>query len=125
MEKLYGKDLAVMAYKARLLAVEAVHRASSGHPGGSLSCADALTTLYFNEMNVNPNDPKWDSSVSFLKAVPANCSTTAAAYTASAAKNRARRGIPPYLASPRGERGPAYAGRRGVRRANVPLSVTS
>ena len=59
MEKLYGKDLAVMAYKARLLAVEAVHRAASGHPGGSLSCADALTALYFNEMRLNPADPKW------------------------------------------------------------------
>ena len=59
MEKLYGKDLAIMAYKARLLAVEAVHRASSGHPGGSLSCLDALTALYFNEMRVNPTDPKW------------------------------------------------------------------
>ena len=58
MEKLYGKDLSVMAYKARLLAVEAVHRAASGHPGGSLSCADALTALYFNEMKVDPTNPK-------------------------------------------------------------------
>ena len=66
MEKLYGKDLAVMAYKARLLAVEAVHRASSGHPGGSLSCMDALTTLYFNEMNVNPDDPKWEERDRFV-----------------------------------------------------------
>ena len=59
MEKLYGKDLAVTAYRARLLAVEAVHRAASGHPGGSLSCMDALTALYFNEMRINPADPKW------------------------------------------------------------------
>ena len=66
MEKLYGKDLSVMAYKARLLAVEAVHRAASGHPGGSLSCADALTTLYFNEMNVNPADPKWEDRDRFV-----------------------------------------------------------
>ena len=58
MEKLYGKDLAVMAYKARLLAVDAVHRAASGHPGGSLSCLDALTTLYFNEMRIDPENPK-------------------------------------------------------------------
>jgi transketolase len=59
MEKLFGKDLAVAAYKARLLAVEAVHRAASGHPGGSLSCADALTVLYFNEMNVDSANPNW------------------------------------------------------------------
>lgn len=59
MEKLFGNDLAVVATKARLLAVEAVHTASSGHPGGSLSCTDALVSLYFNEMNVNPADPQW------------------------------------------------------------------
>ena len=66
MEKLYGKDLAIRAYKARLLAVEAVHRASSGHPGGSLSCLDALTALYCNEMNVNPADPKWEDRDRFV-----------------------------------------------------------
>ena len=66
MEKLYGKDLAIKAYEARLLAVEAVYRASSGHPGGSLSCLDALTTLYFNEMNVDPADPKWEDRDRFV-----------------------------------------------------------
>ena len=66
MVKLYGKDLAIKAYEARLLAVEAVHRASSGHPGGSLSCMDALTALYFNEMNVDPADPKWEDRDRFV-----------------------------------------------------------
>ena len=66
MEKLFDKDLAIMAYKARLLAVEAVHRASSGHPGGSLSCMDALTALYFNEMRINPDDPKWPDRDRFV-----------------------------------------------------------
>ncbi len=66
MEKLFGKDLALKAYKARLLAVEAVHRASSGHPGGSLSCMDALTTLYFNEMRVDPANPKWEDRDRFV-----------------------------------------------------------
>lgn len=59
MEKLYGKDLALTANRARLLAVEAIHRAASGHPGGSLSCLDALTALYFNEMRVDPANPQW------------------------------------------------------------------
>lgn len=59
MEKLYGKDLALKANRARLLAVEAIHRAASGHPGGSLSCLDALTALYFNEMRVDPANPQW------------------------------------------------------------------
>ena len=66
MEKLYGKDLAIMANRARLLAVDAIHRASSGHPGGSLSCADALTALYFNEMNVDPTNPGWNARDRFV-----------------------------------------------------------
>ena len=66
MEKLYGKDLVCMAYKARLLAVQAVHTASSGHPGGSLSCMDALTSLYFNEMNIDPSNPQWEDRDRFV-----------------------------------------------------------
>ena len=66
MEKLYGKDLAVKAYQARLLAVEAVYTAASGHPGGSMSCMDALTTLYFNEMNIDPANPKWEDRDRFV-----------------------------------------------------------
>ena len=38
--------------------VTAVHAAASGHPGGSLSAADIYTYLYFEEMNVDPADPK-------------------------------------------------------------------
>lgn len=58
MEKLQGKQLAIMANRARLLALDAVHTASSGHIGGSLSIVDALTTLYFNVMNVDPEHPQ-------------------------------------------------------------------
>ena len=52
------KYLARMAAKGRLLALEAVHTAASGHPGGSLSAMDILTVLYFNTMKVDPKDPK-------------------------------------------------------------------
>ena len=38
--------------------VTAVHSAKSGHPGGSLSAADIYTYLFFEEMNVDPKDPK-------------------------------------------------------------------
>ena len=58
MDQSKRKSLALNAAKARLLAVEMVHRAASGHPGGSLSCLDVLTTLYFDVMNVNVNDPR-------------------------------------------------------------------
>ena len=58
MEKLDVKALRLAAAKSRLLAVDAVHEAASGHPGGSLSCLDMLTALYFHEMNIDPVDPK-------------------------------------------------------------------
>ncbi len=31
-----------------------------GHPGGSLSAADIMTALYFHELNIRPEEPKWD-----------------------------------------------------------------
>ena len=66
MEKLSGKDLRLTAAKVRLLAVDAVYTAASGHPGGSLSCADILTALYFNEMNVDPAQPRWSGRDRFV-----------------------------------------------------------
>ena len=51
------KELELMAAKGRLLAVEAVHRAASGHPGGSLSIMDALAVLYGRVMRVDPARP--------------------------------------------------------------------
>ena len=58
MEKLSSKQLERKAYEARLLALDAVHTAASGHIGGSLSCIDTLTTLYFNVMKVDPANPQ-------------------------------------------------------------------
>lgn len=43
-----------------------IHAAKSGHPGGSLSAADLLTALYFNELNIRPDDPKWDGRDRFI-----------------------------------------------------------
>ena len=53
-------ELKKTAADVRLGIIEAVHSAKSGHPGGSLSVADALTYLYFAEMNIDPKNPKWD-----------------------------------------------------------------
>ena len=47
-----------MANEVRKGIVTEVHSAKSGHPGGSLSAADILTYLYFEEMNIDPKDPK-------------------------------------------------------------------
>ena len=51
-------ELQKKANEVRQGIVTAVHSAKSGHPGGSLSAADILTYLYFEEMNVDPKDPK-------------------------------------------------------------------
>lgn len=40
--------------------LETLHRAGSGHPGGSLSSVEILTTLYFHKMRHNPKDPQWE-----------------------------------------------------------------
>ena len=53
-----NKILALNAAKARLLGVQMVYEAASGHPGGSMSCMDVLTALYFDVMNVDVNDPR-------------------------------------------------------------------
>lgn len=51
-------ELARMANEVRKGIVTAVHGAKAGHPGGSLSAADIFTYLYFEEMNIDPEDPK-------------------------------------------------------------------
>ena len=55
-----------IAVEVRKGIIEAVYSAKSGHPGGSLSCADILTVLYFNQMNIDekkPDDPNRDRLV--------------------------------------------------------------
>ena len=52
-----NKELKRTANAVRKDIVTEVHAAKSGHPGGSLSCADLMTYLYFEEMNINPEDP--------------------------------------------------------------------
>ena len=51
-------ELQKTANEVRKGIVTAVHSAKSGHPGGSLSAADVFTYLYFEEMNIDPKDPK-------------------------------------------------------------------
>jgi transketolase len=50
-------ELKKIANEVRKDIVTAVHSASSGHPGGSLSAADIFTFLYFEEMNIDPANP--------------------------------------------------------------------
>ena len=59
-------DLAKTANEVRKGIVTAVHSAKAGHPGGSLSCADLMTFLYFEEMNIDPKDPKKEDRDRFV-----------------------------------------------------------
>ncbi|WP_274953334.1 transketolase [Angelakisella massiliensis] len=54
------KALQQTANKVRRGAVEAVYAAQSGHPGGSLSIADVMTYLYFQELRIDPENPRWE-----------------------------------------------------------------
>lgn len=58
MEQTRANELAIIATKARLAGVKAVHDCASGHPGGSLSAMDILTVLYFETMNIDPEKPR-------------------------------------------------------------------
>ena len=62
-KELYLKRLANNVRKG---IIEGVYNAGSGHPGGSLSIADLLTYLYFEEMNVDPKNPKLETRDRFV-----------------------------------------------------------
>ncbi|MBQ1302375.1 MAG: transketolase, partial [Firmicutes bacterium] len=59
-------DVKKAAADIRMDIIKAISAAGSGHPGGSLSAADILATLYFYKMDVNPADPKMESRDKFV-----------------------------------------------------------
>ena len=59
-------ELEKLANEIRKSIVTAVHSAKSGHPGGSLSSADIFTYLYFEEMNIDPKNPKMEDRDRFV-----------------------------------------------------------
>lgn len=65
-EKMNNLDLMKTANAVRKGIVTAVHSAKAGHPGGSLSAADIYTYLYFEEMNIDPADPKKEDRDRFV-----------------------------------------------------------
>ena len=60
------EELRKMAAKLRLKAVEMVYKGKDGHPGPALSIADIITVLYFDEMNVRPEEPDWPERDRFI-----------------------------------------------------------
>ena len=59
-------ELQKMAVEVRKNLLTSLHAAKAGHPGGSLSAADIFTYLYFEEMNVDPKNPKWEDRDRFV-----------------------------------------------------------
>ena len=59
-------ELKEVANEVRKGIVTAVHSAKAGHPGGSLSAADIFTYLYFEEMNIDPKNPKMENRDRFV-----------------------------------------------------------
>ncbi len=59
-------ELQKMANEVRKGIVTATHAAKCGHPGGSLSAADIYTYLYFEEMNIDPKNPKMENRDRFV-----------------------------------------------------------
>ena len=53
-------NLKKMANEIRKGIIEGTFNAKSGHPGGSLSCTDVLTYLYFEKMNIKIDNPAWE-----------------------------------------------------------------
>ncbi|RCX12385.1 transketolase subunit A [Anaerobacterium chartisolvens] len=60
------KELKKQAVLIRKHIIDEVYSAASGHPGGSLSCTDILTALYFNEMRVDVKNPQWEDRDRFV-----------------------------------------------------------
>ena len=61
-----NRELKKIANEVRRGSITALYSGKAGHPGGSLSAADIITFLYFEEMRVNPADPDWKDRDRFV-----------------------------------------------------------
>jgi len=59
-------ELQKKAQEIRRQVVTMIYHAGSGHPGGSLSCAEILSALYFSELNIRPREPQWPDRDRFI-----------------------------------------------------------
>jgi transketolase len=66
MKSISVEELKKKAIEMRKTAITMIHKAQSGHPGGSLSAADLMTALYFKEMNIDPENPYWEDRDRFV-----------------------------------------------------------
>lgn len=66
MDEQRKKELKKLALKVKKHVIVGTNRAKSGHPGGSLSCAEILTYLYFEKMNIDPKNPQMENRDRFV-----------------------------------------------------------
>lgn len=66
MKNIGTEELKQQAKELRKTALTMIYEAQSGHPGGAFSAADLVTALYFREMNLDPNNPKWEDRDRFV-----------------------------------------------------------
>lgn len=59
-------QIQTLANQRRADAITMIHRANTGHTGGTMSSLDILSVLYYDVLNVRPNDPKWPERDRFL-----------------------------------------------------------
>lgn len=60
------RDIMLKAYEIRKLSLKMIFNAQSGHPGGSLSSAEILATLYFRVLRIDPKNPRWEERDRFV-----------------------------------------------------------
>ena len=60
------KQLQITACKVRIGIIDSTHSAKAGHPGGSLSATEMFTYLYFKELNIDPQNPRWENRDRFV-----------------------------------------------------------
>ncbi|MDD3172490.1 MAG: transketolase [Herbinix sp.] len=61
-----NEELKEIAGHLRFEAVRMIYQGKDGHPGPALGIADIVTTLYFDEMNIDPENPKWEDRDRFI-----------------------------------------------------------
>jgi len=66
MDAARRKELALQAMKIRTVGLEMVKTARSGHIGGAFSLSEIMSVLYFDKMNIRPEDPKWEDRDRFV-----------------------------------------------------------
>lgn len=67
------KELELTAEKCRMNVLRMVKAGHHGHVGGALSCLDLVTALYFDRMNVRPEDPAWEDRDRFILSAGHKC----------------------------------------------------